>query len=218
MNTKLAGSRDLRHNRTDWRQHLATRGNVQQRNMGDPRAMPPMNYPAPPPNYPPPQPPPTYQPQYNSNYPPSPYQPQYNPNYPPHPNQNPQQLSPAVMDGEEIPSDIKSNVSFIPFPKDQNGNPILPPELQNVPPNPAYVQQNSNQYLTNTEFVVPNYSETIGETRFASTDSVSLDSNKLDELIKEIKSMKKAINKLTRDISKVIVQNSNEPQTNDIQS
>ena len=59
MNTKLAGSRDLRHNRTDWRQHLATRGNVQQRNMGDPRAMPPMNYPAPPPNYPPPQPPPT---------------------------------------------------------------------------------------------------------------------------------------------------------------
>ena len=182
MNEKLRGS-NIQHNRTDWRQILANRGRISPNQM--PQGGYPVNPNPPPPNYPPnyQQRPPSY---------PNPPPPNYPPNYY---NPQPSQVYPSMIEDGSVPTEVPQNLNFVPFPRDEHGQPILPPELQQQA-RPPYESP-----LATSDFVVPDYGI---PAESASTDVASTN-DKFDILMKEIKALKKTINKLTRQLEKTIL-------------
>lgn len=177
MNGLFSGSQDARNmnqNRTDWRRILGQR--MQQRG--------------------------------NPNMPQQPFQPQFfppNPNYP-----QPQQRNafPPIDDGmnqygdTSIPQEVPANIRQIPLPplpKDENGNPIIPPELKEMY-GMAQQQNNPNLGLDIGGFNVPQYNQN-NPPQVSAAVNIKIE-EKYDNIIKEIKLLKRAINTLTNLLKK----------------
>lgn len=114
-------------------------------------------------------------PQQHQQFPPSNFQPQ-------------QQDYQVPQIPDYLPSTMPTNL--VEFPKDAQGNPIVPPEYRHLIPNqpPNINQPAAPVNYSNAAFDVPNYS----------TTPAVPDESKFDIIIKEIKSLKKAINKLIK--------------------
>jgi len=135
-----------------------------------------------------------------NNYPPQQRQQFRPPNQPNFPQQGFPNHLPPVQDFQvpQIPDYIPTNVPITPveFPKDANGRPIVPQEYQHLlSPQTNQIPNTPNSVNTpvnynNSSFEVPNYNATNEETE-----------SKFDIIIKEIKSLKKAINKLNKHFS-----------------
>lgn len=126
----------------------------------------------------------------------------------PPPNNHPQQQQFGPMDDDyrnfgdiSIPSEVPSNIHQLPLPplpKDEHGNPIIPAELQ------QYFQNNQQQPIQQAGlnvggFEIPQYGNPA-----SSSSSLKMD-EKYDNIIKEIKLLKRAVSTLTNLLKKSIL-------------
>jgi hypothetical protein len=129
--------------------------------------------------------------------------PQHHPQFrPPQQHQLPQQDYQVPQIPDYLPTDVPSNL--VEMPRDAKGNVIIPPEYRHLIPNQS--QSNQPQPATpvnysNASFDMPNYSAAIP------------DESKFDIIIKEIKSLKKAINKLIK-LNETVKLSEDKPSTN----
>ena len=150
-----------------------------------------------------------------NNYPPQQRQQFRQPNQPNFPQQGLPNHLPPVQDFQvpQIPDYIPTNVPIRPveFPTDANGKPIVPAEYQHLLTPQSPIQQPiTPANYGNTSFEIPNYNNASSE----ETES------KFDIIIKEIKSLKKAINKLNKHFSetKLSPQQPTETDKNDTET
>lgn len=130
---------------------------------------------------------------YRNNQPPPPIPPQFQEQY-----NNFQPLTQPPPGYGEMPDVIPGNIPVAAMqklmdtlPKDSNGNPILPEEYRTQP-----VQQESSG-LNTSGFQIPNY----GNSSQKSLES-SETSDKIDNVIAELKLLKRAVNSLTNLLKK----------------
>lgn len=99
----------------------------------------------------------------------------------------------AAGDYGDVPTEVQSNFGQIPMPRDNKGNMIIPPELQNG-------QQPTVGGLQIGGFQVPSYGGNAGAPK----------SEQFDQIIKEIKLLKRSISALTNLVKKSILANNPE--------
>ncbi len=119
-----------------------------------------------------------------------------------HPNNGYQQPVDNGMDAGalgQIPSNLANNISLIPFPKDEHGNPVIPPEYKEAMERQQNAQnayaQNPSGMTDTSSFQIPNYGNPVAP----SAASTTLD-GKVDFLINEVKALKRLINKLIKEV------------------
>jgi hypothetical protein len=141
---------------------------------------------------------PHQQPHYNITHPQN-QPPQFNHNHPngfdPNvnfPSSNPNQY--PSHDPYVIPSEVSSvPTSYVPLPRDAQGNEIIPPEYRHIVSQPTAPTQES---FKPNGFNMPDFSPV----------AHNIPNDQFDIIIKEIKSLKKAVNKLIREMTSVKLQ------------
>jgi DNA-directed RNA polymerase subunit L len=101
------------------------------------------------------------------------------------------------QDPYSIPSEVSMTpTTYVPLPRDAQGNEIIPPEYRHIVPQgqqPAQQVTFTQEGFKPNGFNMPDYS----------TAPPSASEDQFDIIIKEIKSLKKAVNKLIREMASV---------------
>jgi hypothetical protein len=145
------------------------------------------------------------------HYPQQGYYPQHvqQPQYPQYQQPYPQQ---GGVGEYGLPETVPANMSQLPLIiRDRDGNIIDLNQAPSAANDPSFAPQGASQNSDYQGFHIPNYG---GQTNQEKIKSNNLQESSLDIILKEIKSLKKSVNKLIRELGSVkVTDNKSQPDT-----